>query len=78
MQSPIDAPGTDFGAVTRADLADAVHRRVRAFPDASQSYMQTTLQTKSVIVSIRHGHLMNPLIFAGTHIGQISWTNDGD
>jgi hypothetical protein len=22
--------------------------------------------------------LMNPLIFAGTHIGQISWTNDGD
>ncbi len=38
MQSPIDAPGRDFGAVTRADLADAVHRRVRAFPDASQSY----------------------------------------
>jgi lipopolysaccharide biosynthesis protein len=23
-------------------------------------------------------HLMNPLIFAGTHIGQISWTNDSD
>jgi hypothetical protein len=22
--------------------------------------------------------LMNPLIFAGTHIGQISWTNDSD
>ncbi len=22
--------------------------------------------------------LMNPLIFAGTHIGQISWTNNGD
>jgi hypothetical protein len=22
--------------------------------------------------------LMNPLIFAGTHIGQISWTNDAD
>ncbi|MGO9771883.1 MAG: hypothetical protein ACLPSW_20520, partial [Roseiarcus sp.] len=22
--------------------------------------------------------LMNPLIFAGTHISQISWTNDGD
>jgi Protein of unknown function (DUF3987) len=24
------------------------------------------------------GGLMNPLIFAGTHIGQISWTNDSD
>jgi len=23
-------------------------------------------------------YLMNPLIFAGTHIGQISWTNDAD
>jgi hypothetical protein len=25
-----------------------------------------------------HEGLMNPLIFAGTHIGQISWTNDSD
>ena len=27
MQSRTDVPGRDFGAVTRADLADAVHRR---------------------------------------------------
>src|ERR1019366_529529 len=27
-------------------------------------------------VNIVAGDLMNPLIFAGTHIGQISWTND--
>jgi hypothetical protein len=38
MLSPTDAPGRDFGAVTHADLAYAVHRRVRAFPEASQSY----------------------------------------
>jgi hypothetical protein len=36
------------------------------------------LSFKLIDKGIRGYELMNPLIFAGTHIGQTSWTNDVD
>jgi hypothetical protein len=37
---------------------------------------RATTQQSSLAISLPM--LMNPLIFAGTHIGQTSWTNDVD
>jgi hypothetical protein len=62
-------------------LLTTLANRVRAetfdvFLDHADLYLkERRKQEAGVIAGVV---LMNPLIFAGTHIGQISWTNDSD
>jgi hypothetical protein len=47
-------------------------------PSRGVEVLGVTNDVSANLASGTRAGLMNPLIFAGTHIGQTSWTNDVD
>ena len=66
MLSPTDAPSRDSGSVTRADLADAVHRRIGLSHAESAEHVDAVLA--EIFVVIVSGESLKLHSFGSFHV----------